>query len=349
MNRYLIILIFICISLINCKKDKIYSVPPEIQPYIDRFIAEGKARNQNIIIDNLVVIYEQNLNVDGLNAAGVCTFNKKNPHTIKLDTTSGNWQNNLSSREQLIFHELGHCVLERNHTSIKFESDNFKSIMKPSGEQLYGPNTTNFKRSYYLDELFNEATPPPSWASIALPYNTLLVKTPIFIEDFNDNANTWSLGNSTFTNRSISDGVLKFKSLSVGNYLIDKNIDIDQSKDFEIEMSIKFLGAVGTTTLYYGGSNNNNLSGFYLNQKGIINIGNILNGFEYAQTEIPILTNQFNKITFRKLGSNTFFYINEKHVDKQLFVDFFGNKLGIGINGEPTEIEANYFYINYID
>lgn len=348
MNKKIIPYFIGILFLLNCKKDKIYSVPPEIQPYINSFIAEANSRGINLVIDDLVVIYEENLNVNGVDAAGVCSFNKKEPHTIKLDTTSGNWQNSLSSREQLIFHELGHCVLNRSHTDIKFASDNYKSIMKPSGEQLYGPWAANYKRTYYLDELFNEATQAPSWANIESPYNTNFDRISIFAEYFDDNSNNWVLGNSTNTSRSIENGVFVFKSFNNGNYIFDRNIDIDQTKDFEINMDVKFNSQSGFAALFYGGLNVSNLFNLYIDRNGNLNIGNLYTGLEYGQSGIPMFLNVYNKITYRKVGNNCYFYINGKYVEKEIFLPFYGNKIGIGIGGGPSELMVDSFKVDYI-
>lgn len=349
MSRKLFPFLLFILIFTNCKKDKVYAVPKELQPYIDSFIAEAKARGINLVIDDLVIIYEKNLNVNGVDAAGVCTFSKKDPHTIKLDTTSGNWQNSLSSREQLIFHELGHCVLNREHTDIKFASDNYKSIMKPTGEQLYGSVAALYKRSYYLDELFNESIPAPSWSNIESPYTTVYSRMAFFTENFDDNSNNWVIGNSTNTIRTIENGIFSFKSLNNGNYIFDRNLEIDQTKDFEIEMGLKFISLGGFAALFYGGSNVSNLFNFYLDKNGNLNLGSLLTGFEYGQTGISVINGQFNKITYRKIGSNCFFYVNGKYLEKQNFIPFYGNKIGIGIGAGPAEINVDYFKVDYLE
>ncbi|TAE60242.1 MAG: hypothetical protein EAZ89_01710, partial [Bacteroidetes bacterium] len=139
-----------------CKDDepvKVYDVPSIIQPYIDLFEQEAAARGQTLNIDNLKVEFETDL--QGGDAAGLCTFaspNTPTPH-IRLDTTSYNWQNNEYHREILIFHELGHCILNRLHKDDVLPNGNYASIMRSTGEQLYGGSLNAFKRDYYLDEL----------------------------------------------------------------------------------------------------------------------------------------------------------------------------------------------------
>ena len=160
----ILVIIGIVVFLGSCKKDKVYNVPLIIQPYIDEFIAEAATRGLPLDIDNLVVVFEEELKVDGVEAAGLCQRGGRNgTPTIKIDTTSVNWQTNLSSREQLVFHELGHCVLERSHIEERLSNGNYRSTMRPTGEQIYGPEYSSFKRSYYFDELFDIETPEQSW------------------------------------------------------------------------------------------------------------------------------------------------------------------------------------------
>jgi len=57
------------------------------------------------------------------------------------------------SQEHLIFHELGHYLLQRHHTYIKDDDGNPSSIMYKF-DFAYGTNKREELRDYYLDELF---------------------------------------------------------------------------------------------------------------------------------------------------------------------------------------------------
>lgn len=65
------------------------------------------------------------------------------------------WQSwdNLADheREMLMFHELGHCVLERKHTKKKFDNGQPLSIMYPSLSPTV--DWYDYNREYYLEEL----------------------------------------------------------------------------------------------------------------------------------------------------------------------------------------------------
>ena len=54
------ILIACIIIVVGCqkKKDFVYNVPQEFEPYVQKFITEAKARGHNISINNLIIQYE---------------------------------------------------------------------------------------------------------------------------------------------------------------------------------------------------------------------------------------------------------------------------------------------------
>jgi hypothetical protein len=91
------------------------------------------------------------------------------------------WQNEPDqNKEALIFHELGHCLLNRGHKDDVFPSGAPKSLMITQIDGPYQPcdyvlsddpeavkkcNLT-VRRPYYLDELFNEnLSDVPDWAN----------------------------------------------------------------------------------------------------------------------------------------------------------------------------------------
>ena len=84
---------------------------------------------------------------------GVCYnsggLKKSSPSFIRIRQDW--WQNaSLLSREALILHELGHCVLGRGHNDELFPDGREKSLMNSYllRDRVYGPN-----REYYLKEL----------------------------------------------------------------------------------------------------------------------------------------------------------------------------------------------------
>ena len=354
-TKKLLLTIIVYLIIFACKKDDIYVVPDIIQPYIDEFIAEAAERGINLQIDDLVVLFEENLEVDGTHAAGLCQFgSKKTSPTIKLDTTSVNWQSNASSRELLVFHELGHCVLDRGHVEDRLPNNNFTSVMRPSGEQLYGPVLSRFKREYYFDELFNATSPAPSWAVNVLEYNDISQssKTLEAEELFDDASGGWSEGVSTNTSRNVTNGVYKLAVIQPGNYFVGNTLEIDNARDFEIEVNIKIAGDAFAGVLW-GGNDRGELTPFFQSlffDYEVTSIGSIEFGTESSYVFENIVTSGFNKITIRKSGFNYLFYINEERIDNMQFGNLNGDEFGISFGGQSgAEVQVADIKLYYVN
>lgn len=354
-NRQIILLaFFITTVLVGCKKDAVYNVPSNIQPYIDEFIAEAAIRGVELDVNNLVVLFEENLVVGGIDAAGLCQRGRNETPTIKLDTTSVNWQSNLSSREQLVFHELGHCILERGHIDDRLSNGNYKTTMRATGEQIYGPVYSSFKRDYYFDELFDINTPEQEW-SIGVPkYNDIIpvAKTLAFEELFDDTNGGWSIGQSTSSSRKIEDGVYKLKVLRAGGYYVDNTLAIDANKDFELEYTLA-LDESAFAGILWGGEKRTNLTpSFKLMYIGntVVSIGSIVHGTESTYEAEQNISPQKNKLVVRKLSNNLSFYLNENLIDNMRINEVFGDQIGIAFGGSVgTEIQVDaikLFYLN---
>ncbi len=78
----------------------------ELQPYFDRFEAEGIERGREIDLSSARLEgYIED--IDTPNVAGQCTSNSDEPNRITIDATIWNRSSDLQ-KEYLIFHELGH-------------------------------------------------------------------------------------------------------------------------------------------------------------------------------------------------------------------------------------------------
>lgn len=106
------LILLLALALTACEKNKIYNVDPAIQPYVDRFTRASNEVDHPIVVDNLVANIKTLSNPQW---AGQCDINNETP-TVSLSAAW--WPTfNDSMREQLVFHELGHCVLGRQHNN----------------------------------------------------------------------------------------------------------------------------------------------------------------------------------------------------------------------------------------
>ncbi len=94
----------------------------------------------------------------GARVEGVCSITrmKSGRLILKITINSDAWNKFTEpGREQLLFHELGHCVLFRDHLDeIHSDGTRFRSIMA-----TYGVPEADYKlyREEYLQELFKYA------------------------------------------------------------------------------------------------------------------------------------------------------------------------------------------------
>ncbi len=354
MNHYKFLCFLACLFfLASCQKErpKVYEVPNDIQVYIDNFEAEAQARGHSIIVDDLVVEFGFNLEADGTEAAGLCHYETTDVGPrIQLDTTSENWQAHLESRETLIFHELGHCVLNRPHINNTLANGNYKSIMKASGEPIFAAFNT-FKRDYYLDELFNPGTPAPDWAS-GIAYNAIAGVDSNYVlkENFNSNFNNNWLTGEFDVILAIEDGVYSLKSNVENPIYVSRVLNIDTNKDFQIETSIKVIqGAQFSNCLLWGskeGDNNNpaELYQYGFNQDKDCIVFNNKTGDYVSQPTSALVEGEFNKLTIRKVGDKMYFFVNEEFREVTDFMPFHGNEIGFLTPG-LTEMEVDYVYV----
>lgn len=140
--------VFGCMALTSCHEEQI--VDEDLSPYLERFKTEAALRNITIDYDRKPI--EARLETHQKEVAlGWCNHDFDNPNKVIVNLVFWNILDDFE-KEKLIFHELGHCVLDRPHLD-RIRGDGFcKSIMH-SGQACadnYSPDT----RQAYLDELF---------------------------------------------------------------------------------------------------------------------------------------------------------------------------------------------------
>lgn len=187
MYRYLLI-VFFGLWLLSCEQDELpvpeREIPRTVRPYLERFIQEAEKRGIFPDTSKLTIEFTDDIRLGDIDqpVIGLCT-RTSNLHKVQLDTTNALWLlSGYLGREEIVFHELGHCLLRRAHRDDKFKSGDFASIMRAVGLLQYGDldryNTLlsqptaikAHRREYYLDELFYEDVPVPCWSdSTQLP------------------------------------------------------------------------------------------------------------------------------------------------------------------------------------
>ena len=127
------------------------SIEDEIMPYFIDFQEEGNKRGLDIDIMNAGIdgVFDS---INGV-AAGQCATYTDGSSTIRVDKAYWDQVHHLK-KELLIFHELGHCYLKRNHTDEETDNGRCISLMNSGlGECIIDYNGAT--RDQFLDELFS--------------------------------------------------------------------------------------------------------------------------------------------------------------------------------------------------
>ncbi len=154
-------------ALLSCEKESqdehLSNFPSEVQQELRNFLTEGKNRGVKLDIRKIHHIYLMSgpslITIDG-NGQSAIGYYSHSEKSIYLDTTSYEFKD---MKEAMIFHELGHGLLKRDHKNIHLPNGDLSSIMSGYGLPDF-TYSNSFKRQYYLDELFHQNTPCPSWA-----------------------------------------------------------------------------------------------------------------------------------------------------------------------------------------
>lgn len=149
-----------------------YSVPGEVEPYVQIFRNLARQYNQTVQSDNLIITFGKTTEPG---ACGQCLLAAGKTPRITLSADPSCWQQaSANERECLILHELGHCLLKRDHLSTRFPAGMYASLMNPDDTGVYAacryPIDNDAcdkrpRREYYVSELFDTRTPSPAWAT----------------------------------------------------------------------------------------------------------------------------------------------------------------------------------------
>ena len=114
LNLSLVIVFFLFCS---CKKDMKYDVDSELDPYLQRFLYEANARGRNFNLEKKGLVME----FADLESPVIGRCYRTLPIRVHIDKSY--WAATLNSanmenlREDVVFHELAHGLLSRDHVN----------------------------------------------------------------------------------------------------------------------------------------------------------------------------------------------------------------------------------------
>jgi len=137
-------------SEIEKNHNEYQEVDQELWRYYEAFEREAAKRNISIDLNDLEITGAiEEIAEDGV--AGTCQYGR-HIHHVTIDQSF--WDRSSAwAKEMVVFHELGHCVLDRGHKEDKDQNGSCLSIMHSGTTNcLVRYNSDN--KDYYLDELF---------------------------------------------------------------------------------------------------------------------------------------------------------------------------------------------------
>jgi len=146
LTRIFLVLFSVQLMITSCAPEiELYEFDPDVSIYVSKFLEEGRARGIDVEKEVSRIVWEW---VDDPDIGYYGLSVKKGLKRNRIKINYYYWKNSSDAfKEWLIFHELGHSVLDKEHTE---EQENF---MYPV-PRLSLVNDYN-KRSATLDRLFN--------------------------------------------------------------------------------------------------------------------------------------------------------------------------------------------------
>lgn len=109
---------FLLIALCSCTSsfidEPIYSVPEEIEPYYNSFIADGKSYGLDYSYTNVVISFTEHEN----NEYGLACFRDDQIARITIDRSLFNSikrKDDTTRIKYILYHEFGHAFLRKRH------------------------------------------------------------------------------------------------------------------------------------------------------------------------------------------------------------------------------------------
>lgn len=156
-------------------------IEPELQYLIDDFEQTSQDLQSPIRINNLVVQFVDNFS-DSHEANRVVGLCDKGTTTTKTDAFGQKTKEvdtpiisikrsyfnkiSLAERHELVFHELGHCILNLNHIEGFTESLFYRKYLSVMNPQLFSGVSYSTYFDYYMKQLFGKIAPNGNPSSI---------------------------------------------------------------------------------------------------------------------------------------------------------------------------------------
>lgn len=297
----------IVVLFIGCSEEPPeINVDPVFQEFVDEFVEIAATFGQDIDFSDTGLSIQFRDVVDR-GSSGVCLGN----HRIEIETVF--WAGLTDDdRQGLIFHELGHCELNRPHRNERLLNGEWASRMRgdpiPEGFNAV-INYAGTRLDYYISEVFlGSAAPFPDWQNRTAEFDEVFERTP-----------ERNLEN-------VEEFAEFLPGISDGDFEIEVVMNAGDSEGF---IGIQFMGASDDSRVRIG-----------YNPEGsfAIDSGNQIFGLMFLRDNFDVLETGDNRITIRRQGDFYFVFLNETFV---YWFDYFVpsresvSSLNVALRGAP--------------
>jgi hypothetical protein len=144
-------LALLAVALCSCATINVNPyIAPNFRPLVETFLEEGAARNVYVSTGNLTVVFGDVKDNDADPTVGVCSTFSDGAERIMIDREFWDSSDNYG-REELLFHELGHCLLKRDHCNLYVNRRPVSIMNEYTGSSIY----YEINRNTFIDELFS--------------------------------------------------------------------------------------------------------------------------------------------------------------------------------------------------
>ena len=149
MSKYLFALLILSLFISSCGDDDGLDIAAPLLPYFESFKAEAAERGIDVDYEALGISGF----IGGISSQGV--IGQCNPENNAVTIDRIFWASfDEDGKELIVYHELGHCVLKRQHCD-KINPDQTCHSIMHSSEDLCDNNYNQSTREEFIDELFD--------------------------------------------------------------------------------------------------------------------------------------------------------------------------------------------------
>jgi len=242
-----------------------------------------------------------------------------------------------------LFHEFGHCFLNRTHTNEILPNGEWKSLMRGGtlpNNRSYVINFRGFRKDFYWDELFDPETSTPEWAtrSQKLNIDEYLYTEITKLSDPKALSQDWDKPDSSHANYIIEDSGYTINNLSNQKLAVTSvSVPVISTSNFIIDSKVGFKLSEAEEGIGLMFGERDSLDYIAFTPRLGLKLGNLSQFRPYVT--IPLNSNrkkEWHKITIQKKQHELLYFINDELVYHKSAGPFVADSLYVGYYVAPN-------------